>query len=268
MRLLRNLLELYQRLSRHGATYRAASLSYASLLSMVPLVIVTMTALSMVPSLKPVGDQIQAFIFHNFVAGSANVIITHLQLFMSHVSKLSMVNLAFLVVMCVLMIYNMSCAFNAIWGSDPHRRLWILLPTYLVVLLLGPLIASMGVLASSYVLGESFLSGVLGDPWVHGLLFFALPYCVTFFSFTLLNWLLPTCHVRLRDACLGGLVTTALFELAKMGFVAYLQYVPTYRLLYGALATIPIFLLWLYITWLMIIFGAECACMNYLKSRP
>lgn len=251
--------EFYRLFTTTGCSYRAASLVYATLLSLVPLMIVTFTILSVVPHMQEVAEKIQDFIFHNFVADSAALIVAQLQSFMLNVSKLSWLNIVFLALVCVLMIYNMNCAFNSIWGVK-HRRhlLWQFL-IYFVVLLFGPPVFAASIVAAVYVVSLPYISDVVQYWWLKKSLFVSLPYLAAFVVFTLLNWVLPACRVRLRSAALAGLVTTVLFESIKWGFTRYLKLVPTYKLIYGALAAVPIFLVWLYLCWMIVLLGAMVA---------
>jgi membrane protein len=264
---MRVLSALYHLFMDTGCSYRAASLVYATLLSMVPLTIVAFTVLSLVPHMHPVGIEVQTFIFTNFVAGSAQVVLGHLQGFLQNVSKLSWINLVFLVLVCLLMIYNMSCAFNSIWGVRRHRNLMLTFFVYFVVLIAGPPLVAAMLVASTFVFSLPYISQVIDSPFLKNILFIGLPYAVTFLVFTLLNWVLPTRKIPLKAALLGGLVTTVLFLAAKWGFTQYLHMVPTYKLLYGTLAAIPIFLLWLYLCWVIVLLGAMVARL-YVTGLP
>ena len=91
---------------------------------------------------------------------------------------------------------------------------------------------------------------------VRKIILFIAPYVFTFLAFILLYITVPNCKVKLKDAAIGAGISTILFEIIKHGFTFYIAHFPTYKLIYGALAAIPIFLLWLYLSWLVILFGA------------
>ena len=119
-------------------------------------------------------------------------------------------------------------------------------------------------LVSSYLATLPFLADIafLEKPFVY-----LLPYLVAFLIFTFFNWALPSCKVPLRNAAWAGLFTTILFEVIKYLFSLYMSYFPTYRLIYGALATIPIFLLWIYTSWVIILLGA-LVCQIITQGVP
>ena len=96
-------------------------------------------------------------------------------------------------------------------------------------------------------------------------LFFIFPILIEWVAFSFFHWVMPSCRVQLRFAMIAGLLTTFLFEAAKWGFVQYLHHFPTYHLVYGALATIPILLVWIYLSWVIVILSA-LVC-NVLQTR-
>lgn len=245
-----------QRFLNEGCADRAASLVYTTLLSLVPLSLVTFSIISYIPWFHGVGEHIQDFIFANFVTSSAHSLINNFKDFMHALPNLSKTNLVALTVFSLLTIYNVSSAFNVIWQVKKHRNIFWSFFVYLLILILTPILMGLGFVISSLIISLPFLTGVGKVPFVTQLLFWIMPYILTFLAFTLLNWILPSCKVPLYAAAVGGLVTSVLFELAKMTFGFYLAYFSTYQILYGALAIFPIFLVWLYISWIVILIGA------------
>lgn len=254
----RTLVTLYHRFFDDHCPSRAASLAYTTLLSLVPLMMVGFYILSWVPMFKGIAPELQKFVLSNFVADSATVINQYLHDFLMHMRDLSMLNISFLGVISVLMIYNMVGAFNEIWHVQMKSHFAIAFVIYLLVLLFTPLLFGVLLVMLSYFSSLPFLTTFGATHYVKKWVVVVLPYASEFIVFTFFNWILPSTRVRLFGAAIAGLITSALFELAKVGFAYYLHYIPTYRLIYGALATIPIFLIWMYVSWLIILFGALC----------
>ncbi|MCH9769447.1 MAG: YihY family inner membrane protein [Gammaproteobacteria bacterium] len=246
----------YDRFFEDRCFIHAAALSYASLLSLVPLMLVSFFVLSWVPALRAMGHVLQDFVIRNFVADSAHQISQQLLIFLQQMQKLSLANILFLVLVCVIMIYNMVTAFNEIWHVKLERHLALSFIIYLVVLLLTPLLFGLLLAVTSYVTSLPFIMQFKAVEFIKTPTLIILPYVVAFVVFTFFNWVLPSCRVKFRYAALTGLLTTICFEIAKRLFVWYVQYVPTYKLIYGALAVIPIFLIWLYVCWSIILLGA------------
>ncbi len=257
----------YNRYLEDHCANRAAALAYTTLLSLVPMMMIGFSVLSVFPVFKGVGDNVQNFILTNFVAGSANIISKHLQSFLQQLRVLSWTNIISLAVVSILMIYNMVRAFNAIWHASLRRHLALSFVIYLVILLITPIIFGILLVLTSYLASLPLIAGTKLKAWFEQPLLVIMPYCVAFLTFTFFNWILPSCKVKLKHAAIAGLVTTIFFELAKYLFALYLSFFPTYRLIYGALATIPIFLVWLYVSW-TIILGGALICNLLAKGIP
>jgi membrane protein len=138
------------------------------------------------------------------------------------------------------------------------------------VITLGPLLIGGSLSMTSFAVGSSFgwlKLGYVAD-WLLGI----LPFVFTCVALTLLYGIVPYRVVKARDAIIGGVIAGVVFELAKRGFAVYLARFPTYTLIYGAFATIPIFLLWLYMSWVVVLAGATLTAMlpayRFAEGRP
>lgn len=235
---------------------RAAALAYTSLLALVPLMTVSLALLSAFPVFQDVAQQIQNFVFSNFVAGSADIVQHHIQSFTQSARQLSPTGFFFLIVTAIMMIFNMETDFNAIWRVKKRRHGISAFLIYWAVLTLLPIFVGVGLALSANVGAIPLVAEIGTMLKLKPLLLKFLPDFLTWMAFTLLYLALPNCSVKLRHGVWGGGVAMFLFECAKYGFAWYLVNFPSYELLYGALATIPIFLVWLYLTWLIILLGA------------
>jgi len=232
---------------KEGGPMQASGLAYISLLAIVPLMTVSLSILAVFPAFKGIGDQIQKFIFDNFVTSSAQTIHQYLQAFMSQAAKLSLPGTLSLLVTAILMIFAIEYNFNQIWHVKKHRNAIQAFLMYWAVLTLAPILIGVGFFITGTALYTIINKTITG----------AFPYLFTFLALTLLYILVPNCKVKIRHAIPGAIIATILFELAKRGFAFYIANFPTYTLIYGALAVIPIFLIWLYLSWLIVLFGAS-----------
>lgn len=246
---------LYDRFLDRSCTSKAANLAYTTLLTIVPFMLVTFYVLSFFPSLQNAGKQIEGFILNNFVASSASLIQKELQIFLRYSVALSWASILSLGLVSVLLIYNMVAAVNDIWEVKFHWSFALSSLFYFFLLLISPIIFGVLLLFSSYLSSLPVLYHLVQIDIVRKPFMSIFPFFIEWMTFSVFNWLMPSCRVKIVYACMSGLLTTILFELAKLGFVKYLHVFPTYRLIYGALATIPIFLVWLYVSWLLILFG-------------
>lgn len=253
--------EIVKQFIEDGLPTRAAALAFTSLLSLVPLMTVSFTILTAFPMFKSVGEQIQTFIFNNFVATSAQIIQLNLMKFSQQAVNLSIPGLFFLLVTAVLMVYTMEQAFNAIWRVKSSRTGLNAFVMYWAVLTFLPILIGVGFALTSYFFSLPLISETARTLRLNVFYFKYFPYFLTFVAFTMLYIILPNCKVRVRHAAMGGLVATFLFEVTKYGFGLFVVNFPTYELLYGTLAAIPIFLIWVYLSWIIILFGAMVAYM-------
>lgn len=242
---------VYHRFVDDGCAYRAAALTYTTLLSLVPLMTVSFAIFSAFPVFSQISSQIQDFIFSHFVAASGQVVQEYLTRFVSQTKNLSALGSAFLVITAILMMFNMEQAFNAIWKVSSRRKGIATFLLYWAILTLSPILIGLSIIVSSYLTQVSIISSTAH----HIGLIAALPFLLNLVFFTLIYWVVPNCYVPIKNAFIGALAATILFTVAKLGFAYYVTHFPTYILLYGALATIPLFLIWVYLLWMIILFG-------------
>jgi membrane protein len=248
----------------------AGALSYTSLLALVPLMAVILGVLSAFPVFDYGVVQLQDFIFSNFVPAAGDVVRDYLDQFVQRSAGLTGTGTLFLVATALILMSTIEKSLNRIWRVDRARRPTSRLIVYWAVLTLGPLMlgASLGLtsyLAALPLLAPEFVRGTL-----QSLVFAATPFLVAMLAFTLIFMIVPNRRVRWNHALAGAAFSALAFELSKRGFVFYISNFPTYEKLYGALATIPIFLLWIYVSWVVILLGASLAAalttFNYRRA--
>lgn len=247
-------------LSRHfldsGSTYRAAALTFTTLLAIVPLIAVSFAILSAFPAFDAFGVRVQDFIIANFVATSGGAIQRYIQEFITHVSQLSVLSISVLIVTAILMMYTIEESFNEIWKVKIERHFGSSLLLYWGVLTISPILMSVGLFVSSYIVALPTVNTTVENLGLKDFVLPVISFLLSSTLFTILYLVVPNCLVRFRYGVIGGLIAGLLFEIAKAGFGIYLYFFPTYQLLYGTLAAIPLFFLWVYISWLIILFGA------------
>jgi|SRR3990167_175811 len=245
---------------------RAASLTFTTLLSIVPLVIFAFYILSFFPMLQTAGKETEQFILNNFVASSADIISKQLHHFVMQAHVLSWTTIASLIFFALLLIYTVVDAINGVWHVTFHRDSFFSLFIYLIILTIAPIVFAILLLFSSYLTTLPLLSHFLEINIVRKPVVSVSPFLIEWLVFTLFHWLIPSCRVIFRYAFIAGLITAVLFEMAKWGFVLYFHYFSTYQLVYGALAAIPIFFIWIYVSWLIIILGALICQLLQVKN--
>jgi membrane protein len=248
---------LWQQYKQDGCRETAAALTYTTLFAIVPVMTVTFTILRALPTMRDQGREIQGWLFSYFLPSADSQIQEHLQAFAQQAAHLTGIGILFLVVTSVLMLFTIEGAMNRIWKVRVPRKGITSLLMYWAVLSLGPLCLGVGLGISSYVTSVALFRETVN---YFGLMHFLLVLVPVFFSaclLTLLYIVVPNCHVPVKKGIIGGLVAAILFELAKGAFVQFIKFSPSYQLVYGAFAAVPLFLLWIYISWMIVLGGAE-----------
>jgi len=232
----------------------AASLSYTSLLAMVPLLAVIFGVISIFPVFSEISSNLQQFIFSNFMPATGEQIEPFLNTFLESVSGLTLPGTIMLIITALLLMFRIEHALNRIWRVNQQRTLTNRIVMYWAVLTLGPIMIGAAIaLSAQKVLLTLGLEDGLQHSWHRAGIFF-----LSWMVFTMFFVLVPNRQVKFKDALAGAFLSGVLIELAKWGFVVYVKNA-NYSEIYGTLATIPIFLFWLYIVWAVILFGASLA---------
>lgn len=252
---------------RDNCRQHAAALTFTTLFAVVPMMTVVFTALAAVPSLKHVSGDVQQFIFENLVPSTGETVQAYLAEFSHQASQLTIVGVGMLFVTAIMMLVTVERAFNDIWQVRAPRQGMISFLRYWAVLSLGPFLLGAGFLLSSYLMSLRVLSDTadLVRHVVPGL--GLIPLLFTTLGFTLLYTTVPNCRVPFRAGLISGIVAAALFELAKRGFGLFITSFSSYELVYGAFAAFPVFLLWIYLSWMIILFGVELSRGLVLQER-
>ena len=231
-----------------------ASLSYTSLLSMVPLLAVVFGVASAFPVFQHWSEQLQSFVFTNFVPAAGDQIQVYLEGFLASVSKLTLPGMLLLIVTALLLMVRIERAFNVIWRVPTARSIRNRIVMYWAVLTLGPLALGVAAALSAQPVFEQVAQGVSTHSAWRAIGIF----CLSWLAFTVMFLLVPNRRVRFTHALVGAFLSAVLFGLAKKAFVAFVANA-SFKVIYGALATIPIFLFWLYLVWIVILLGASLA---------
>lgn len=232
----------------------AASLSYTSLLSLVPLLAVVLGIASAFPVFDEWAEQLKDMLFENLVPDAGTQLTANFDQFLESVNKLTLTGTFFLIITALLLMMRIEASFNLIWRVPKPRPLVQKITMYWAVLTLGPL-----ALGAATALSAQPLIDLLGGEVIDaGSLRTVGVFLLTWLAFGLMFLLVPNCPVPISYAAFGAFVSTVLFTLAKGAFVSYVGRA-SYSVIYGALASVPIFLLWLYIVWSVILLGASLA---------
>ena len=247
----------------------AASLSFTSVLALVPLLTVVLSVLAFVPYFEKWSKMIELFIFTHLVPASSETVQAYLHDFTEKAGELTIIGSAFVLVSSVTLLASIESAFNDIFRVEEERHWLRKLLVYVIVLIFGPLLMVTSVAISSIFLSLGGIGKWTMFDTVISKLMMVFPVVFEFSMFFLFYKLIPNTKIIAKAAAIGAVSALALFELAKWGFVLYLTNFNSYQVIYGALAAVPIFLIWLYVSWLILLMGALLGALvnDFLKKK-
>jgi membrane protein len=252
----RFLVHVFRRFDQDHCLQIASSLTFTTLLALVPLVTITLTLMSAVPAFAGLGEHIHRFLLANMLPDKAGTVVSaYIEQFSGRAGRLTALGTAFLAVTAFMMMFTLERAFNSIWRVSRPRPLGQRILVYWAALTLGPILIGASLSITSYLVGASL--GIARETPLAGTAILGLvPFVLTWAAFTLVYYFVPNRAIRPRHALIGGLVAAFVFEIMKRSFAVFVAQIPTYTLVYGAFAVVPIFLLWIYFSWVVVVIGA------------
>jgi len=250
---------LRQRFREDRLGLTASSLTFTTLIALVPLATVALAVFSAFPMFEQFRDALQTYFLQSLVPESiSRPVLQALTEFAGQARSVGTVGLLLLVLTALALMATIDRTLNAIWRVRQMRSLGRRVLVYWSAATLVPLLLGVGLSFTSLVITAS--RGLLGDiPGGIGLIFDTLGFVLLAAAMTVLYRFVPNTHVRWHHALAGGLFVAIGFEFAKRWLAWYLLKVPTYSLVYGTFATVPILLIWIYVSWVIVLLGAVIA---------
>lgn len=247
---------VFKRFAADGSNQTAASLTYTSLLAIVPLIAIGLTIFSAFPAFTDISTSFKIFLLDNMVPEAAGKVITvYMFQFSENAGKLTAIGTVLLAVTAFMLMQTIEHALNGIWHVHRVRPLAQRFLVYWSILTLGPLLIGASLYVTSYLASLTFGLG----QQIHGfsLLFLKItPVMLTVTAMSVLYLTVPNRYVPARHAWIGGLMAGLSFEAMKLLFSAYVSHFPSYTMVYGTFAALPLFLLWIYLSWMTVLMGA------------
>ena len=242
----------------------AASLTFTTMLALVPFVPVALALFTAFPMFAQMEAQLQRWLVESLIPSSiASQVLGYITQFASKASRLGLAGLSFLLVTALALILTMDRTLNNIWRVRELRPLGQRVLIYWTAITLGPLLLSASLALTSSVVAAS--RSAMGEvPYLIRLAFDSLEFALLGAGVTAMFRYVPNTFVRWRDALAGGIFVALGMEVAKKVLALYLLAVPTYSNIYGTFATLPILLIWIYVAWVIVLLGAVVAA--YLPS--
>jgi membrane protein len=236
----------------------AGALSFTTVFAIVPLSIVVFGVLSAFPVFSEWSGQLSDYVFRNFVPSAASSVEAQLRKFSSNAGTLTSAGIAALVISLLITLNSVESAFNQIWRVKSPRPKLSRFLVYWTVFTLGAMVAAASLAISVEFFKMALFKTTAGTILEHLLLRMA-PLAIEWAAFATLYKVVPHRTVQWKHAMAGALLATVVFEVVKWGLGLYLANFNTYSTIYGALAAAPVFLLWVYLSWVSVLLGASLA---------
>ncbi len=246
----------------------AASLSFTTVFALVPLATVVFGALSAFPVFDKWSNSLSNYVFSNFVPSSARAVEDYLRQFSASAGELTTVGIIALVISVLVTLTSVEATFNRIWRVKITRPKIGRFLVYWTVLTLGALVA-----VASLALSQRFFALAIFDSlpgqFLENTMVRIAPLFIELFAFATIYRVVPHRTVKWRHAIAGALLSVLLFELVKAGLGLFLGSFNTYTKVYGTVAFVPIFLLWIFLSWVAVLLGASFASsMSAFRYQP
>ena len=257
LNVLRVLIIVMRDFGRDNCMLRASALTYATLLAIVPLLAFAFAIL------KGLGvqNQLEPLIIENLAVGSEAVVTRIIEYINNtNVARLGSVGLGMLLLTVLALLSNVEKSFNAIWGVGETRSLMRRFADYFSVLAFGPLLLVVAMSMTATIQSYGFVQDLQSTQYFGDLIRFAfktLPYVAMWIAFTFLYVFMPNIRVRLPAAIAAGVICGTLWQLVQIAYVLFQVGVSRYNAIYGTMAALPIIMVWIYLSWMIVLFGVE-----------
>ena len=237
---------------------QAGSLTYTTLFAVVPMLTVFLVIISSIKALEPARQQLQQLIYSNFLPKTTIAVDKAFNAFTDKSSNLTIIGILFLFVTTVMMLTSIETVFNRIWRVRETRGGIVGFMRYWTIISLGPILLGSAFVISSAVASLTVLSDNFVGYEVNGkFIFWCISFALTVLGFFILNWTIPNRRVPIKAALIAGVFSAIVFELLKNLFGYIMSNFTSYEIVYGAFAAVPIFLLWIFLSWNIVLLGVE-----------
>ncbi len=253
-----------RRIKRDQILLEAAALTFTTMLALVPALTVVLSVFTMIPSFESLKKTLQDFSSSNFLPVFSETVSRHIADFAAKAGSLTLTGSLVLVVIALVLVRAVDRTINRIWRGG-KRRVTMTFAIYWTLLTVGPLATALTLWVFSRIL--TFNIEGLNLSIASQIFYFILPVLIEFSVITTIYIIVPATLVRFQDAVAGGLLVTVLFEVLKKLFAVFIMNFSDYEAIYGALAALPVLMIWICLSWCLVLIGAEfTSCLGLVRS--
>lgn len=253
----------FHHLKSKNAFDSAAVLSFSTLFAIVPLLSLIFSVFSLSPYFSDLQQYLEGFLFEQLLPKNYELVKQYIHQFIVSAQKLKGISLLFLLLAVVFLFRQVDSRINSIWGVKKIRHIGIDLLVYLLVLTLGPLLLASSLFVSSYLSASKlFVFVPMGGIFVS-----SLPIILSAIGLSLLYYFIPSEKISFKNAIKSGFIAAFFLEILKSLMLIYINYFPLYELIYGALSMLLLFMLWVYFSWVLVLFGASVSFCFHQQQK-
>ncbi len=243
----------------------SSSLSYTTLMSLIPVLAVLLSVFSLFPAFQEMRNQMMHFIMNNMMPQLGEMVDENLDTFIKNASKTTALGLASLVVISLALIRRIDITLNKIWHTKEKRTRITTFSIYWTVLTLGPILLGASIAITSSMAAAKIVNSHFSS--ITEILFNILPMGFIFIILFIVYMCVPTTKVNFKHAIVGAFVAALLQEILRRAFTFYITNFSNYAVIYGAVAALPVLMVWTYVNWYIVLLGAEIsACLDCYKK--
>jgi len=236
----------------------ASSLSWSTLFSIIPLLVIFLSIFTKMPLFENMYDKVEKLIFSNLMPTDSKVIMEHINTYMENSDKLGYVGAFYVIFAAIMFFKNYDYIVNDIFDT-PSRTLWQAVRTYTLLVIILPVLMALSFFLSSFIQG--YLDKTSITSIIH--LYSFLPYFIVWMIFYVAYQLSANIHIEVSAALISSFIASLIWYISKSAFIFYVVHNKTYASIYGSISTILFFFLWIYISWAIFIHGLKfCDLLN------
>ncbi|MDX8383354.1 MAG: YihY family inner membrane protein [Ghiorsea sp.] len=262
-RLSNTLRQTQQRFFQHHCMQYASALSYSTLLAIVPLTALLFLFSLQIDLFSSMFEQVREHLLHQLLPTSRAQVEIYLLQVSHNAQSFSYFGISIIFLSAIWLSTGIESAFNHIWQVKRQHRLYLRIPSHMLLWILAPLFIMTYLSLSTWLATLPYLKGMTGHISNINHL---LPWLISSFALFLVYRFVPNTKVLPQSALISALAAGLLIELSKWAFTIYITQFAMYEKLYGALAALPIFMLWVWISWVIVLWGAEL-CLSIQQEQ-
>ncbi len=247
----------------HDLLHYASSLSFHTILALIPILLISLSIFTHLPSFEKYYEKIKDFVFSSLIPSHQEMIVNYIDQFMKNTLSMGMIGFIFVIYVSIMFFDDYEYVVSKIFKTKP-RGFWHSISVYWTLITMAPLALGISFYLSSYI--QELLSSYEYTSWINFLKFF--PFFIVWFMFFVTYLISANIEVKIKSAFISSFFSSLVWYISKSLFVYYVFYNKTYLTIYGSFSAIMFFLIWIYLSWIIFLYGMKlCYILNKKNER-